>query len=215
MRTKSTNHPIMQTVEPSRHLKGRKTDAEYGRVEGRKHLSEDAIITKLLPALKANRWGQRDFTLGLLMFRHAMRVGEIVALEWGDINLDTGQMIARRSKGSQSVFQDMQGDEIKALRKLLRDGPTDKRWVFVSERSLPFTRDGVLRMIQRAGIAAGLGDRIHPHTLRHSSLTKAADEGASMTTLKALGGHRSLSSLAGYVAMSGAPLRTLRWKPAR
>jgi site-specific recombinase XerD len=56
---------------------------------------------------------------------------------------------------------------------------------------------------------------IHPHTLRHSAMTAAADRGASVTTLKALGGHRSLTSLAGYVAMSGAPLRTLRWKPAR
>jgi hypothetical protein len=72
------------------------------------------------------------------------------------------------------------------------------------------TRDGVLRMIQRAGIAAGLGDRIHLAAQRHGR-----GGGASVTTLKALGGHRSLTSLAGYVATSGAPLWTLRWKAAR
>jgi len=40
--------------------------------------------------------------------------------------------------------------------------------VFVNERGDPFRREGVARLIQRAGKAAGIPFPIHAHMLRHA-----------------------------------------------
>ena len=41
----------------------------------RKHLTE-AEVAKLLATLKGNRYGQRDWLIGLLIFQHGLRVSE-------------------------------------------------------------------------------------------------------------------------------------------
>ena len=51
---------------------GRKANTDY-RV--REHLTE-AEMTKLLGALKQNRHGHRDWLIGLLIYRHGLRVSE-------------------------------------------------------------------------------------------------------------------------------------------
>jgi hypothetical protein len=61
----------LRSVESERNAtsrsKGRQINDAY-RV--REHLTE-AEMTKLLAALKANRYGQRDWLIGLLIYRHA------------------------------------------------------------------------------------------------------------------------------------------------
>jgi integrase len=62
---------------------GRKANEEY-RV--REHLTE-AEVTKLLAALKRNRHGHRDWLIGLLIYRHGLRVSEACDLRWDDLDL--------------------------------------------------------------------------------------------------------------------------------
>jgi integrase len=57
---------------------GRKPNAEY---RTREHLTQGEM-TKLLAALKANRWGYRDGLIGLLIYRHGLRVSELCDLRW-------------------------------------------------------------------------------------------------------------------------------------
>jgi integrase len=61
----------------------------------------------------------------------------------------------------------IQGDELRALRRLQRESPASP-FVFVSERGSPFTTAGFARMIERAAAAAGLELKAHPHMLRHA-----------------------------------------------
>jgi type 1 fimbriae regulatory protein FimB/type 1 fimbriae regulatory protein FimE len=51
---------------------GRKKNTDY-RVH--EHLTEDQMA-KLLAALKRNRHGHRDWLIGLLIYRHGLRVSE-------------------------------------------------------------------------------------------------------------------------------------------
>ena len=44
-------------------------------------------MARLLVALKRNRHGQRDWLLGLLIYRHGLRVSEACDLRWDDIDL--------------------------------------------------------------------------------------------------------------------------------
>jgi integrase len=75
---------------------GRKPNEAY-RV--REHLTEDEV-ERLLAALKANRHGHRDWLIGLLIYRHGLRVSEACDLRWDDINLAKRTIIVRRLKGN-------------------------------------------------------------------------------------------------------------------
>jgi integrase len=95
--------------------KGRKTNGVY-RV--REHLTE-AEMTKLLVALKRNRHGHRDWLIGLMIYRHGLRVSEACDLRWDDIDLTKRTIIVRRLKGSADSSHYLERDELAGL-KLLR-----------------------------------------------------------------------------------------------
>jgi type 1 fimbriae regulatory protein FimB/type 1 fimbriae regulatory protein FimE len=95
--------------------KGRRGNDAY-RI--REHLTE-AEMDKVLTALKRNRHGQRDWLIGLVIYRHGLRVSEACDLRWDDIDLPKRTIIVRRLKGSTDSVHYLERDEVNAL-KLLR-----------------------------------------------------------------------------------------------
>jgi site-specific recombinase XerD len=148
--------------------KERKANVDY-RV--REHLTE-AEIDKLLTALKRNCRGHRDWLIGLLIYPHGLRVSDACDLYWDDIDVGKRSIVVRRLKGSTDSSHYLECDEHKALGDLWRANAAKglkSGYVFVNERSRPFGRMGVGRMIERAGEAAGLPFPVHVHMLRHST----------------------------------------------
>ena len=76
--------------------------------------------------------GNRDTTAVLLAYRHGLRANELVALRWDDIDFQTGKLHVRRSKGGTPSVHPIGGRELRALRRLQREGQPG-RYVFVSE----------------------------------------------------------------------------------
>ena len=156
----------MRPVAP----KGRKANMDY-RV--REHLTE-AEVDKLMAALERNRHGHRDWLIGLLIYRHGLRVSEACDLRWDDIDLTKRAIVIRRLKGSTDSSHYLERDEHKALGDVWRANAANgvkSGYVFVNERGQPFGRMGIGRMIERAGEAAGLPFPVHVHMLRHSTGT--------------------------------------------
>jgi integrase len=77
----------------------------------REHLTEDEVA-KLLAALKHNRHGARDWLIGLLIYRHGLRVSEACDLRWNDLDLPKRTMIVRRLKGSHDSTHYLERDEL-------------------------------------------------------------------------------------------------------
>jgi type 1 fimbriae regulatory protein FimB/type 1 fimbriae regulatory protein FimE len=73
---------------------GRKPNQTY-RI--REHLTEQEVH-RLLAALKRNRHGHRDWLIGLMIFRHGLRVSEACDLRWDDLDLPKRQIMVRRLK---------------------------------------------------------------------------------------------------------------------
>jgi integrase len=96
--------------------KGRKPNAAY-RV--REHLTEQEVA-KLLAALKGNRQGHRDWLVGLLIYRHGLRVSEACDLRWDDIELPKRTITIRRLKSSQDSSHYLERDEIAGVKALQR-----------------------------------------------------------------------------------------------
>ena len=156
--------------------RGRQPNEAY-RV--REHLTEDEMA-RLLVALKRNRHGRRDWLLGLLIYRHGLRVSEACDLRWDDIDLPKRTIIVRRLKGSTDSTHYLERDEHKALGDLRRAYAAKgikSDYVFVNERGEPFGRMGIARKIEHAGEAAGLPFPIHVHMLRHSTGYASAAKG--------------------------------------
>src|SRR5438552_6212455 len=117
---------------------GRKANDAY-RV--REHLTE-CEMAKLLAALKQNRHGPRDWLIGLLIYRHGLRVSEACDLRWDDIDLPKRTIIVRRLKGSTDSSHYLERDEHKALGDLRRAYAANgikSDYVFVNERGEPTT----------------------------------------------------------------------------
>jgi integrase len=104
---------------------------------------------------KGSRYGHRDATMILIAYRHGLRASEVCDLQWHQVELATGRLHVRRSKRGTSSVHPLQGDELRALRRLQRE---QLSWphVFVSERGAPMAPKSFHAMIQRLGERAGM-----------------------------------------------------------
>jgi integrase len=167
----------------------------------------EAEITRLLATLKGNRHGPRDWLIGLMIFRHGLRVSEACDLRWDDIDLSARTIVIRRLKGSRDSTHYLERDELAGLRRL----PRQSAYVFVNERGQPFGRMGIARLIERAGEAAGLPFPVHVHMLRHSCGYALANKGMDTRRLQHYLGRASITNTVRYSAMSPEPFRYL-WR---
>jgi integrase len=111
--TSSVRSNAEDTAPPS---KGRQGNEVY-RV--REHLTE-AEIEKLLTALKQNRYGHRDWLIGLMIYRRGLRASEACDLHWDDIDLTKRTIIVRRLKSSIDSSHYLERVEHRALGELWR-----------------------------------------------------------------------------------------------
>ena len=201
-RLKLVRSTVMRPVAPA----GRKANDAY-RV--REHLTASEI-DKLFKALRANRHGERDWLIGLLIYRHGLRVSEACDLRWDDIDLAKRTIVVRRLKGSTDSSHYLERDEVAGLKRLQRES-AKSAYVFVNERGQPFGRMGIGRMIERAGEAAKLPFPVHVHMLRHSTGYALAGKGMDTRRLQHFLGHASITNTVRYTAMSPEPFKDV-WR---
>ena len=93
---------------------------------------------------------------------------------------------------------------MRALRRLQRESPGGP-FLFVSERGAPFTTAGFAKLVERAGNAAGLAFKAHPHMLRHACGYALANAGHDTRALQAYLGHKNIQHTVRYTEL--APTR--------
>jgi integrase len=172
------------------------------RPRDREHLTPSEVRL-LIDAARKGRWGQRDSTLLLLMFSHGLRLSEALRLRWNHFDLDRGILHVKRIKGGDSGDHRLRGIEIRALRRLRREGPHAGDFAFVSERGGPLTNRAVQLMLDRVAGRAGLEKlNVHPHSFRHATGYYLAEHGADLRLIQAYLGHRQVRHTTRYVQLS-------------
>ena len=167
----------------------------------REYLTE-AEVGRLLAATKGNRWGQRDATMILVTYRHGLRASETVDLRWDQSDFATATLHVRRVKQGSPSTHPIQGDEMRSLRRLQREQEPKSPFVFTSERGVPFSAAGFARMVERAGVKARLGFKVHPHMLRHACGFALASKGHDTRALQAYLGHKNIQHTVRYTELS-------------
>jgi type 1 fimbriae regulatory protein FimB/type 1 fimbriae regulatory protein FimE len=137
----------------------------------------------------------------LLAYRHGLRVSELVALRWEQVDLKQGVLHVRRRKNGAPSCHPLRGPEIRALRKVARECPATP-YVFVTERRGPLTDSAFRKIVARAGEAAGFDFSVHPHMLRHSTGFKLANDGHDTRAIQQYLGHRNIQHTVRYTELA-------------
>jgi type 1 fimbriae regulatory protein FimB/type 1 fimbriae regulatory protein FimE len=167
----------------------------------REYLTPAEVEALIATARKRGRYGHRDATIILIAYRHGLRVGELCALRWDQVDFGKGLLhVARLKRGVPSVHP-LGGEELRALRRLRRE-QQDGRHVFQSERNAPITPAGFRKTLARIGEASPLEFPIHPHMLRHACGFKLANDGKDTRALQHYLGHRNIQHTVRYTELA-------------
>jgi len=167
----------------------------------REHLFPTEVKAMIAAAKKVGRHGLRDSTLILMAYRHGLRVSELVALRWEQIDFTAGTIYINRLKNGVSSTHPLRGVELRALRQLQKEYP-DSNYLFVSERGAVMAAATARGIIQRTGKIAGLSLSVHPHMLRHACGFYLASKGHDTRAIQAYLGHRNIQHTVRYTELS-------------
>lgn len=167
----------------------------------REYLTDSEVEQLRKAALRQGRNGLRDDTLILLMFRHALRVGEVIALQWEQVDLKKGFLHVNRLKNGLSSTHPLRGIELRSLRQLQRNDPQNS-YIFLSERQTPLTSRTVHNIVAQAGKLAKMPFTVHPHMLRHSTGFYLANNGHDTRAIQSYLGHANIKNTVIYTQLS-------------
>lgn len=184
--------PTLEIERPRRH------DPIPRALNARDLRKLEAILDKPLPVLdvkQAHRLA-RDRRIVLLMLYAGMRLAEVPALEWRDVDLDAGTLIVHGKGGKQRMLTIHE-----RLAANLAETPEDKQRGAVcghadgrkmSYKSIPHTFNRWL---------AGEGLDISAHQLRHTYATQLLRHGADLRVIQKALGHASLATTERYLSV--------------
>src|SRR5688572_3191118 len=146
----------------------------------------------------------RDLAIVLTLRHTGIRVGELSALQSGDVEISErkGTLTVRSGKGSKFRALPLNVDARRAIAAYLDVRPTvSDDHLFIGQRGQGISSRAVELLVEKYGRLAGLED-VTPHTLRHSFGKHALDAGADLVSVSALLGHQRLETTAIYTTPS-------------
>jgi site-specific recombinase XerD len=167
----------------------------------REYLTAEEVDMLMRAARRPGHYGQRNATLILLMYRHGLRVAEVIRLQWAMLDLKAALLHVRRVKNGLAALHPLRGTELRALRHL-QHTYAGMAYVFVSERGGPLTARTVHHIVAEAGRAAGFAFPVHPHMLRHACGFYLANKGVDTRALQQYLGHRNIQHTVRYTELT-------------
>lgn len=155
----------------------------------------------------------RDRALLEVLYGTGARISEAVGLSADDLDLDDGTVRlfgkGRRERvvpiGRYAV-EAVEAYVVRARPELARAGRGTPA-LFLNQRGNPLSRQSAWAVLQTAGARAGLGDRVSPHTLRHSFATHLLAGGADVRVVQELLGHASVTTTQIYTQVTVQAMR--------
>lgn len=146
-------------------------------------------------------WSLRDRALLETLYSTGARVGELVALDIGDVRELEG-LVRLQGKGRKERIVPIGEMALDAIRRYrlslpLQSAGVPPRALFCNQRGGRLTSRSVARVVNRYSSRLA-GGAVSPHTLRHSFATHLLDEGADLRSIQEMLGHASLRTTQRY-----------------
>ena len=175
-------------------------------------LGAGEVGSLLAQPAEGERRGIRDRALLELLYACGLRVSEAIGLRGDQVELEAGFVTVVGKGGKERVVplgrpaRAALAAYITELRpRLLRGRPSP--FVFLGPSGRPLTRQAVWKLVRRRALAAGLGRRVSPHTLRHTFATHLLTGGADLRVVQTLLGHADIATTQVYTHVAPSRLR--------
>lgn len=161
--------------------------------------------------------GLRDKAILETLYAAGLRVGELVGLNIGDVDLEHGFVKAFGKGGKERVVPVGERARIalneyieKGRPHLLRarpDGRRDPGALFLNYRGGRLSARAVQLMLDRYIKEVSIDKKVSPHAIRHSFATHLLDHGADLRAVQELLGHVSISTTQIYTHVTREKLK--------
>jgi site-specific recombinase XerD len=180
-----------------------------------KHLTAEQVEQLITAAKEDTPVGRRDYAMVLLQARLGLRAREVIAIELGDIDWRTGELLVR-GKGGLHDRLPLPHDVGEAIADYIRrDRKTASRALFVTNRAprVAFADAQILNeVLEKAFRKAGVKPPrryVGSHILRHSLATNMVRSGASLAEIGDMLRHRARSTTMIYAKLDIEGLRSI------
>lgn len=156
---------------------------------------------KLLNLFEKGRWYQKPIIL--MLWHTGMRIGEVLSLQWTDVNLDRGVITldANRVKEGKIRTIGLENEMIDVLKKLrvanLKKGMKSKIHIFGVTKDNPLNYNTFYKNY-RAVVDGTRFSHYNIHDIRHSYTKRKRQEGHDREVIKIQQGHTSNSMFDWY-----------------
>ncbi|MDD5556493.1 MAG: tyrosine recombinase XerC [bacterium] len=151
----------------------------------------------------------RDRAILETLYSTGMRVGELVSLNVGDMDL-LGEVLRVRGKGNKDRLAPIGREAVRALAAYfrVRGAAAGRRApAFVNRDGGRLTALSVRAVVGKYVRKAAIEGKVSPHSLRHSFATHLLDAGADLRAVQELLGHSSLSTTQVYTHVTAERMK--------
>lgn len=160
--------------------------------------------------------GLRDRAILEVMYATGARVSETADLKQADVNFDFG-FLRCFGKGSKERVVPIGVRAVEAVRTYVesvrpRLDRCESPLLFLSRSGRRLSRERIWVLVKRYAVAAGLRQKVSPHTLRHSFATHLLEGGADLRVVQEMLGHANISTTQIYTHVDKSRLKAVHKK---
>jgi integrase/recombinase XerD len=193
--------------DPAARLRTPKKPQDLPRV-----LSVEEVEAVLASVVRGGPLGQRDLAAFELLYGCGLRIGELLGLREGDVDIEGG-LVRCVGKGDKERVVPMGAAAGQALRRYVSDGRRTllrgrrRPELILNARGRPLTRQGFDYILRGVLERADLLGAASAHTFRHSFATHLLAAGADLRSVQEMLGHANVATTQLYTHVTVEHLR--------
>ncbi|MBN2255849.1 MAG: site-specific tyrosine recombinase XerD [Deltaproteobacteria bacterium] len=161
--------------------------------------------------------GMRDRSMLEMMYATGVRVSELISITMNSINWQVGFVIVIGKGNKERIIP--VGQSALAFTSLYINEGRPKlikrsmaNVLFVNRSGRALSRQGFWKILKKYATKAGLGNKVHPHTFRHSFATHLLEGGADLRSVQVMLGHSDIATTQIYTHVTRERLKDIHKK---
>ena len=133
-----------------------------------------------------------------LLYSCALRVSELVGINFEDIDMDEG-FVKVMGKGGKARFSPMGQTTVDVLKRYIKHRPSSAtNALFINQNNTRISTRTVQNVVKKRALQVGISINVHPHMLRHAAATHFLQSSHDLRTVQEFLGHKSIKSTQVY-----------------